>query len=192
MNLSGNVIQNNITYTYGLGKGFEGGVNVFGLDFYDYRKLNYNENTSDINIPYSPIILLNLQKGFKLSKNFKIGIGSQTGSSVNYNICSFNFLNTNTNLFNNHLRLIVGGYFANRGITGPGNNYGLMSGIEIPLYKDRIVLTSDYISGKNFLSVGVVGAAFRLLKHLVFSAGYQYAGYHSPNNNGLVFELTKI
>lgn len=191
-NLSFGGIQNNLTYTYGLGKNFEAGINAYEINFSNINKPRFSENISDNTVPYSPLVMINLQKGFEINKHFKIGIGAQTGSSINFHLCNFSFINTNTNLFNNKLRIMGGAYYSNRILTGNGNNFGLLAGMEIPLFKDKFVFTSDYVSGKNSISVGVIGFAIKILKHLVFSAGYQYAGYHSPNNNGVVFELTKI
>jgi hypothetical protein len=185
-------LQNNITYTYGFGKGFEAGLNVFELNFTNQTKPILNENYSALNGPLSPLIMLNFQKGFTVSDYLKIGIGTQVGSSLNYNICNFSYLNTQTSLFENRARVICGAYYSNKTFTGPGNNAGILAGLEIPAFNNKLTFTCDYLSGKNSISVGVIGLAIKLFKHLTFSAGYQYAGYRSPANNGLVFELTKI
>ncbi len=77
-------IQSNTTLDFGLGKGFEIGVNVLGLNYDEKLKSVQFNDTSDKD-PYNPLIMLNGLKNFELSENMAIAFGGQTGLNFNDN-----------------------------------------------------------------------------------------------------------
>ena len=64
------IIQSNTTLDFGLGKGFEIGANVLGLNFSDKNRSFIKNDTNDID-PYNPLVMLNGLKQFEISKNEK-------------------------------------------------------------------------------------------------------------------------
>ena len=55
------LVQANSTFDYGLGKGFEAGFNVLGLNYNERRQSFFNNDTNDSD-PYNPLIAFNMLK----------------------------------------------------------------------------------------------------------------------------------
>ena len=77
----------NTTLDYGLGNGWEMGLSFFNLDFYSLKHSWAN-----------PVLLLNVQKGFYVTEQWKVGIGTQSGSTLPLHentsqFASFNYWN---------------------------------------------------------------------------------------------------
>ena len=77
----------NTTLDYGLGQGWETGLTIPGANIY-----------SSDNQQSNPILLVNVQKGFYVNPNWKVGIGTQTGftlpeHSSNNQFASYNYIN---------------------------------------------------------------------------------------------------
>ncbi len=78
------MIQSNSSLDFGLGKGFEIGANVLGLNFSDRRKSFLNNDTTDTD-PYNPLVAINGLKQFKLSERRSIVLGGQFGANFTDN-----------------------------------------------------------------------------------------------------------
>jgi hypothetical protein len=72
------LVQSNTTLDYGIGRGFEIGVNVLGLNFNDKTGSFLNNDSTDSD-PYNPLVLINALKRIELTKHTSIAIGSQAG-----------------------------------------------------------------------------------------------------------------
>lgn len=174
----------NTTVDYGLGKGFEVGVNLFNLDFYTPNGVHQN-----------PHLLLNFQKAITISENYKIGLGTQTGLTLplyhsRIDIPSFSYINNAVDL--DHLgKYYLGAYYANHAYAGAGDSFGMMAGVEYPLSK-QMSLMGDILTGNNDLGVSVLGMVFNLPSAWQLSFGAQLPVPGSPNNYGAVLEITKL
>ena len=67
---------------------------------------------------------------------------------------------------------------------------GLQTGIERNLWKNRLILQADYISGKHSVSNSVIGLAYAINQRWIVSGGYQRNPYQ--HTNAAIFELTYI
>ncbi len=76
--------QSKTTLDYGLGKGFEIGVNVLGLNFSDKKKSFLNNDTNDVD-PFNPLILINGLKQFKVNEKISFAMGAQYGLNFRKN-----------------------------------------------------------------------------------------------------------
>lgn len=183
-------IQSNSTICYGLGNGFETGLNVFDLGILPDPKAQPGSNT--------PQFLANLQKGFELNETFNFGLGTQLGQSVpalrsDVRLVNFTYFTCVAELPDERAKLYAGPYFANGTYRGQhGNPFGFMLGYDVPVVKDRFNLMGDFISGKSAISVAVIGGVLQVNEHFQLSIGAQLPSPHSHNSYGGVLELTYV
>ena len=174
----------NTTLDYGLGHGLEVGLNLFNLDMQETDGILQN-----------PHFLLNFQKGFTLSENYKISFGTQTGVTPPLyhglvEVPSFSYLHNAVNL-KEWGKYYLGGYFANKAYASK-NEFGFMVGMEYPLLENKLHLMGDFVSGDTDISVGVLGAVLFLPHDWQLSLGAQLPSPTSNNDYGMVFEITKL
>lgn len=184
LNLASSGVSNT-TIDYGLGKGFEVGLNLFGLDLYHRR-----------GEAIDPEPLLNLQKRFDLTESWGLGIGTQLGAMVPLHrdetrFSAFNYVNNQVRL-GDFGKVFAGGYFANDAYTGAKSEAGFMAGVEIPIWHEKLHFQADYIHGSTPIGVGVVGFVLFLPHRWNFSIGAQVPAIHSHNECGLVLEFTRL
>lgn len=183
MGLAASVLSSHTTLSYGLGNDFEIGANVFNVDLHSG--------------PNEPLFLFNFQKGFSVTKSYKISIGTQIGASVPLRVpekrvsrfANFSYLSSSLDL-ENRGKYYLGIYYVNKSYAG-GNAAGLMAGLDYPLMERKVHLMGDFVSGKNAMSVAVLGAVFYMPRNWIFSMGAQLPSPGSKNHYGMVFELTK-
>ena len=132
------LIQSNTTLDYGLGKGFEVGINVFGLN---YNAINNRiiQNDTINSRPYNPLMMVNGLKHFKLSENIAIAVGGQGGVKypMRKNPTQAYLAYTNLrmeNLIVKHSHLVLGAYVNSQHYGGNGNRFGGWIGFEIPAH----------------------------------------------------------
>jgi hypothetical protein len=177
--------QSNTSIAYGMGDGFEVGMNV----------LQFGIIPEDA-FPAIPLFLVNTQKGVEVNEFFKFGVGTQIGESVPLREDDVGFANFSywTNVFmlpDDRAKLYIGPYFANSFYRGNrGNAFGYMLGFDIPIVKDHFSLMGDYISGDSGISLAVLGGVLNLSEHWQLSLGAQLPSPHSQNTYGGVLELT--
>lgn len=185
--------QNAITLDVGIGKGFEIGCNIFDLTINAPTKkeeILYNGDN-----PPSPIFLLNIQKGIRLSNTAKIGVGIQSGFGKEISAshaAEFAFANYSTTFPSAHLCLNAGAYYGNKSYLGKGNNVGIMAGAEYKLVEKKFHLLADMYSGNNTIAVSVIGFTWFVRSRLALSSGYQIPFFKSGNTNAFVIEITKL
>jgi len=174
----------NTTFDYGLGHGFEVGLNLFDVGLYPPH-----------GDPLNPEALINLQKRFDPTPWWGVGIGTQFGSSVptemsRVRFSNFNYLNNQFRI-HEYAKLNLGGYLANREYTGSRVEAGLMFGLEIPLMERKLHFMADYLHGHTSINVGVVGFVIYLPRRWQFSIGAQIPGANSGADYGVVLEFTR-
>jgi hypothetical protein len=174
----------NTTLDYGLGNELEIGINVFNLDLY----------TSDGNYQ-NPHLLFNFQKGLKITDNYKMSFGTQSGLTPpiyhsTIEIPSFSYINNALDL-DRWGKYYLGAYYANHAYAGPGDSFGMMAGVEYPLTQ-QVSLMGDIYTGNNNLGVSVLGVVFNLPSYWQLSFGAQLPVPGSPNDYGAVLEITKL
>ena len=182
--------QCNTTIDYGLGNGFEVGVNILNLNMIPMAGSQDSPNT--------PLAMLNAQKGFRLGENFLVGVGTQIGEKTagiihDVRLADFTWMTFAMELPDKRGRLYAGPCYTNVVYGGvPAEPLGYMLGYDIPVVEGKFNLMGDYISGTGYNSVAVLGAVFRLGKCWQLSLGGQLPSPHSNNSYGGVIEFTYV
>jgi len=181
---------------YGLGRGWEVGINVINLKM-DFRRQvpSASTNPDQPGKPLSPLVQLTAQKFFFISKQVKATVGTQVGTNpwrmgTHPQATHFTY-NTWVYEPRHHVKLVVGPYVSDRGTVGKGNTVGLLAGFEFPVSKKLLVM-GDFISGSNATSVSVLGVNFLASKRVQLCLGGMLPNPGSGNKAGLVFELNLL
>lgn len=189
------IIQSNTTLDVGLGKGFEFGVNVLGLNFSEKNKSFIQNDTNDVD-PYNPLIMINGLKQFELSENISISSGTQFGLNFRDNKRTTNATLIYTNLLIKNLiiknsSLVIGSYYNSIHYGGRhGNRIGAWIGSEIPIIK-KLHIVAESVLGNNAMCYTSVGIIYYPKKRIPITLGIQIPNAKS-NAYSLVFELTFV
>lgn len=175
--------------TYGLGKGFQAGININDLTIDHKSEENvfpYDSVAPGVN----PDVLVNLQKGFDLSDKLKLGIGTWSGANIanEVDFSSFSYVNFSASFLGEN-KVVLGGYYGNDTYVVQGNNAGYMAGLEVPLISDKLKLLGDYISGENERSMVSLGLEVKLPKNWQLAVGAQLPAPGSGNPRGVIIQV---
>lgn len=181
---------------YGLGNGFEIGVNLVNLKT-DLRNRPERAVPLPANRlePLRPLMQLTAQKFFFLNEHFKTSVGTQLGTNAlrlgrNARATHFTY-NTWVYEPRHHVKIVAGPYVTDRGTVGSGNTVGLLAGFEFPVSRKLIVM-GDFISGTNATSVSVLGVNFLASRRVQLCLGGLLPNPRSGNAPGVVFELNLL
>ncbi|MEZ0485568.1 hypothetical protein [Fibrella aquatica] len=188
------IIQLNTTLDYGLKHDWEIGVNLLGIDYspslHDFLKNDVLQND-----PFSPLVMINVQKGVPVNEHWKLGFGAQNGVNMaqyrSERLAYFYYANAVWTSRSERLRINSGLYLGNEHYLGDGNNVGVMVGAEAALIPHKVHLMADWINGTHDLGVGVIGAVAYPWRHLPISLGWQLPN-DRQNQRAFVFEITYI
>lgn len=196
INLYSEKLESKAHFVYGLGDGWDCGVNLVGKGLYFDKewRMSYNDDPGDGAL--YPIIMGTLQKQFNISEVIDINLGTQIGYNVsslikNKEINYFNYVLATYYLNNKSSRIVGGLYQTNRMFVGQGNTYGGFVGFEYKIYTN-LYLMGDWVSGNNDASVAVLGGMYNLTKRLQLCAGVQIPNPNTPKPYGLVLELNLL
>lgn len=187
INVEFSSVISNTTLDYGLGKGFEIGINLFNMTLVNYGGSDYN----------NPYLLFNAQKSFQVTEKYKVSVGTETGltlpifQSASVEVPNFSYIQ-NTMHFNRFDKYYLGAYYANHAFAGDGYPLGLMVGMEYPIVEHKFHFMGDLMLGDNDISVAVLGFVWYVTPKWQLSLGVQLPSPMSSNNTyGAVVELTK-
>lgn len=189
------IIQSNTTLDLGLGKGFEIGANVLGLNFSERNKSFLKNDTNDID-PYNPLVMLNGLKQFEFSDKISISSGAQFGlnfrdnkKTTNAALIYSNFLFKDILMKNSSL--VIGGYYNSLHYGGRfGNRVGGWIGSEIPI-SNKFHIVAESVLGNNALCYSSFGIIYYPKKRIPITVGIQIPNVKS-NAYSIVFELTLV
>lgn len=193
LNVYSDKLESKGHFVYGLGKGWDAGLNLVGKGFYfspDWRILHNDNPTKGA---LYPNLMATIQKQFEVGHHFDVNMGAQLG----YNLSRF-IKNKEINLFlfgigvyhfmKGKSKIIGGVYKTNQMFVSQGNTFGVMAGYELKL-SQRFYLVGDWISGRNDASVSVVGGMYNLTRRIQLCAGWQIPNPQALKSSGFVFEL---
>ncbi|OSZ82006.1 hypothetical protein CAP35_01680 [Chitinophagaceae bacterium IBVUCB1] len=192
LNVYSKKVESKSHLVYGLGDGWDAGMNLVGKGAYFTPEWNGLYNSDAGQGALYPVLMGTLQKQVPVFKKLNLNVGTQMGVNLSNKV-----YNKKINYFNYALasyqlgegrRLIAGGYFSNRMFTGTGNVAGALVGFEYKLTK-HWYLMGDWVSGRNDAGVGVLGAMYVLSKRIQLCGGYAIANPNTPKPNAIVFEL---
>lgn len=188
------LVQSNTTLDFGLGKGFEAGVNVLGLNFNEKTKSFFNNDTNDVD-PYNPLVTINGLKYFEITNKVSIGVGGQTGANFRVNHptypASLAYANLKLeNLLGQNSNCVFGAYYNSRHYGGKGNRFGVWAGAEIPV-KQNFHIMAESVLGDNSICYSSLGVIYYPRPRLPITLGLQIPNT-KKNSYSLVFELTFV
>ena len=179
-------------FVYGLGGGWDAGVNLVGTGAYFRPGLPLLHNDQPAAGALLPVVMGTLQKQFVLSNRVNLNLGTQVGTNLSSLSQRRAFHQFTYGLVGfapkPGRRLLAGAYVTNSAYVGPGNNVGLMLGYEWKL-TDHWYLMGDWISGRHDQAVGVVGAMYWPFKRVQFCGGVLLANSSMPRPGGIVLEI---
>ncbi|MFZ6000866.1 MAG: hypothetical protein ACOYW3_10170 [Bacteroidota bacterium] len=177
----------------GLGKGWDGGVNLVDLPLRvgDSPVISYNDDSN--RKPLYPLLMFTLQKQINLSKKVNVNLGTQVGPNISPNTLNkkfafFNYVVLKTKLLK-RINLVGGAYHTDNTFVGKDkHHFGFLAGYEVPLTK-RFSLMGDMISGKHKKAQSTIGALYTVSKRTQLCAAALIDYPHGMKNHGLVLEL---
>lgn len=179
-------------FVYGLGRNWDAGVNLVGKGAYFTPEWRILHNDSRQNGALFPVLMLTLQKQWKLGKRTYLNLGTQTGVNLSRRIERKQLNYFNYGMINQHFgsgrRILVGGYLSNPMFVGEGNRGGLLVGYEWKL-TEKWYLMGDWLSGRNDTGVGVFGFMYWPTSRVQFCAGALVPNPDTPKPMGVVLEL---
>ena len=186
------IIQSNTTIDYGLGKGFELGINVLGLNFSEDQKFFIDNDSLDKD-PFNPLLMINALKKFEINKRSSIALGTQIGFNYtegkNRTEANLSYINYRLqDLIISNSTLVLGTYYNSLHYGGIGNRFGFWAAMEIPI-KEKLHIMAESIFAENALSFTSLGIIYYPIKWMPLTFGIQVP--NTVNNAySLVFELT--
>lgn len=195
INVYGKKVESKSHFVYGLGKGWDAGVNLVGKGIYftpQWRAL-YNDNTSNGSL--YPILMGTIQKQFMLTKKIFVNIGGQYGWNLSNKISNkkfnhFTYLLGRYNFLKGS-RVVGGVYKTTNMFTGEGNTSGIIAGYEVKIAK-RWYLMGDWVSGNNDAAVLVLGGMVNVSKRVQICSGWQIPNPQTPKPKAIVLELNLL
>lgn len=192
LNVYKNKLESKAHLVYGLGKGWDAGLNIVGKGFYFSPNWLVLHNDNPSKGAVYPIAMATVQKQFVISHDVQINAGAQVGWNLsnkiqNKELNHFTYLITSYHI-NTGSKLVGGFYNTNEMFVGQGNTFGVMGGYELKLAKKWYIM-GDWVSGNNDASVSVLGAMFNATKRLQLCAGWQIPNPNTPKPMGIVLEI---
>lgn len=189
------LIQSNTTLDYGLGRNFEVGINILGLN-YSGKMASFLQNDSTDRDPFNPLVLINGLKKIELYPNTSVSLGGQFGLNFFDKLTSpqkayLTYLNLSLEdkLISNST-LVIGSYFNSLHYGGEGSRLGVWLAAEIPL-NNKIHLMGESIIGSNALSYTSLGVIYFVTKKMPITLGIQLPNVQA-NATALVIEFTIV
>jgi len=200
-NVSAKILQFNETLCYGLGKGFEIGINHLGLTLNTpFRNPYFIANYDYTMPPIFPFLMLNAQKAIHINDNMEIATGILLGGNMadfnNFNEGIYAFTNFASKFEHTKTWFVGGIYYANKNYLGVGDRLfgkspiGIQLGIEQFIYREKISLVIDYISGVHDFGESTFGFSYEFTSSFNMSVGYQLPNPNSNANQSLIVEFS--
>ena len=190
-----NELETKSHVVYGIGKGWDIGVNFVDLplSFGQGQLVSFNDNSK--RKPLYPLLMFTLQKQFVLKKDLLfLNVGTQTGPNLSNDFDNKKIATMNYALVrwqpSKKGYFIAGPYHTNDVFVGgpPQNQFGIMMGYEYKL-NDKWLLMGDFISGDHKKSQTVIGGGYNVSGKLQLFLGALLAFPNRRLDNGVVFEL---
>ncbi|WP_080237387.1 hypothetical protein [Spirosoma rigui] len=187
----GESFRSGTTVNYGLGREWEIGLNVYNLDYLPSER-RFTLNDSTVQEAYGPLLLLNSQKAFDITKNIEVAIGGQGGMNLTPRTTSrlvgYVYAHVAGSVHDEHYNWSMGVYTANSRYAGEGRRSGYQAGFDAGIFYQKVHLLGDWISGQHSMGQLIVGVEVYALKHFPLSVGWQRA--NQDGAQALVLQLT--
>jgi hypothetical protein len=193
INTYSNKFESKGHFVYGLGKGWDVGVNLVGTGAY------FNPNWKPIfNNDFSrgealtPTLMATLQKQFSIHEKWALNLGTQSGVNLTVNTENIQPAYFHYGLLSYQVKpgrkLLIGPYLTNNQYVGSGNTLGIQMGYEWKV-TDKFYLMGDFISGNNESAVLVPGIMYNVSNKVQLCLGYMLPNPNTQKNQAIVFEF---
>jgi hypothetical protein len=193
INTYSNKFESKGHFVYGLGKGWDVGVNLVGTGAYfnpDWKPI-YNSDFSE-GKALSPTILATLQKQFKIGEHWAVNLGTQSGVNLTNSTDKIQLAYFHYGLLSYQVKpgakILFGPYATNQQYVGAGNRAGIQMGYEWKVAKD-FYLMGDFISGNNDSAVLVPGIMYNVSNRVQLCLGYMLPNPNTQKKQAVVFEF---
>ncbi len=180
-------------FVYGLGKGWDVGMNLVGTGAYFKPSWQYIYN-SDFSQgqSLSPTLMATLQKQFLIGGKWSVNIGTQSGVNLTDKKENIHPAYLHYGLVSYQVqagrKLLIGPYFTNNQYVGAGNTAGIQIGYEWEL-TNKWYFMGDFISGNNESAVVVPGIMYNLSNQVQLCLGYMLPNPNTQKKQAVVFEF---
>jgi hypothetical protein len=187
-------IESSTTATYGLGRGWEVGLNFLNLDYgLSTRHFEFNDGTDSI--PYAPLLTANVQKVFDLAGGFSVGSGLIAGANLSGHHHSRAVYYGYSNLLfetgaDGQYKFTAGAYIGNHHYLSMGPVAGFQGGMDAGIWHEKLHLLLDWISGNHQKGRLSAGVSIYLTRRLPLSLGWQRS--NSDGTQAAVLQLTVL
>lgn len=184
--------ESSTTATYGLGKGWEVGLNLLNLN-YSFKTQHFEFNDQTDSIPYAPLLTASAQKTFDLAHGFSFGLGAIAGTNLSGHHRSepvyYGYSNVlfETGMYQQY-KFAAGAYVGNHHYLSTGPVTGFQCGMDAGIWYEKLHLLADWISGKHQKGRLTVGVSIYLTDKLPLSLGWQRS--NSDGSQAGVIQLT--
>jgi hypothetical protein len=192
LNLYPSKLESKGHFVYGLGSGWDAGVNLVSKAFSFKKGPELMSNSNPALGALAPVLMGTLQKQITLIPGIDINAGVQAGTNLSNRLTdkSLNYFVYSVGTF--HIakgnRIVGGVWNGNREFLGKGNTTGIMAGFETKLSR-YFYLMGDWISGTNEASGLVIGGMYNAGKNVQICAGLFEPNPDSGKERGIVLEL---
>ncbi|WP_353719975.1 hypothetical protein [Dyadobacter sp. 676] len=185
-------VESSTTITYGLGKGWEVGLDVFNLD-YNLKTRHFESNDLTDSIPYAPLLMANAQKNFELPNGISIGLGGIAGTNLSgHHRAAFVYYGYSNLLFETgplgQYKFVAGPYVSNHRYLSRGPVAGFQGGLDAGIWYQKLHLLADWISGSHQKGRLTLGIGVYLTDQIPLSLGWQRR--NSDGSQAAVVQLT--
>ncbi len=184
----------NAHIVYGLGKGWDAGMNLVDLPIWLGQQPFISINDNNSHKPLYPLLMFSVQKQWVLREDkFTLTTGTQIGPNLSFDISKTQIAMMNYSLvrwqFSKRGYVIGGPYHTNDVfVGGHQNNFGLMLGYEYN-FKKRWVIMGDFISGGHEKSKTVIGGGYNISERVQLFLGSLLGFPNHSLSNGVILEL---
>lgn len=144
---------------------------------------------------YSYDSYIGISKWFKLSTDFKLGFGSQSGTQLKgspKNYLNFEFLQLQYKIMPNFY-IGLGAYYANTSLTTTNTNFGSMISLYYEFIPHTLWAEFDWYSGETNISGSILNTYYKMNKFSNVYVGIQIPASNSGNefagNIGLILQF---
>lgn len=184
-------IRGTTTFTYGLGRGWEAGLNLYNVDYLPPER-QWLRNDTTTQEPFAPLLLGNVQKIFELTETLHLGFGGQAGLNLlptqKSRFVGFGYANLGGSFADEHYKTVVGVYTGNPRYLGDGPTAGFHAGFDAGIFYQKFHLLGDWSSGMNETGQLVIGGEVYLTEHLPLAVGWRRS--NRDGQQAVVVQLT--
>lgn len=191
-NVYSNKLESKGHFVYGLGKGWDAGVNLVGKGAYFSPEWQALYNSDERKGAVYPVLMFTGQKQWRLSDKVAVNLGTQVGANLSSSLRKkeLNYFHYGLTAIQPKpwLKLVGGAYYSNAMFLGAGNRAGAMLGFEAHVWNGVYVM-GDWMSGNNDAGVGVIGGMYQVSKRFQLCGGYALPNPRTPKPRAVVVEL---